>query len=221
MALEVARGSMVLLKNSGNLLPLDETKVKTIAVIGPDAYPAVPAEAAAQKPSRSTRSVISKASATVWEPRADRSLDEVSNSEFLTTPMANPLRRYFPMNLQGPVLVAPTAFRCGKAAGDPDHFSIRWTGYFVPQKSGDYKFFTSADDGVRLFIDDDTVIDDWQRHSRNRSIATPPLWKPGRPTRSVWNISKQSERPPLALASPGRRTPSAGKPRPSRRRPTQ
>src|ERR1700693_4324759 len=41
-ALEEARGSMVLLKNSGNLLPLNESKLKTIAVIGPDAYPAVP-----------------------------------------------------------------------------------------------------------------------------------------------------------------------------------
>ena len=31
---------MVLLKNDGNLLPLDKTKIKSIAVIGPDAYPA-------------------------------------------------------------------------------------------------------------------------------------------------------------------------------------
>ncbi len=42
VALEEARGSMVLLKNSGNLLPLDESKLKTVAVIGPDAFPAVP-----------------------------------------------------------------------------------------------------------------------------------------------------------------------------------
>src|ERR1700732_4256885 len=41
VALEEARGGMVLLKNAGNLLPLDETQLKTIAVIGPDAYPAV------------------------------------------------------------------------------------------------------------------------------------------------------------------------------------
>jgi len=32
---------MVLLKNSGNLLPLDKNKIKTIAVIGHNAYPAV------------------------------------------------------------------------------------------------------------------------------------------------------------------------------------
>src|SRR5260370_12385495 len=32
---------MVLLKNTGNILPLNENKLKTVAVIGPDAYPAV------------------------------------------------------------------------------------------------------------------------------------------------------------------------------------
>jgi beta-glucosidase len=42
VALQGAREAMVLLKNDGNLLPLDRQRVHTIAVIGPDAYPAVP-----------------------------------------------------------------------------------------------------------------------------------------------------------------------------------
>src|SRR5580700_5924582 len=42
VTLEAARAGMVLLKNDGNLLPLDKSKVRTIAIIGPDAYPAVP-----------------------------------------------------------------------------------------------------------------------------------------------------------------------------------
>src|SRR5438477_3980293 len=42
VALEAAREGMVLLKNDSSLLPLDKTKIKSIAVIGPDAYPAVP-----------------------------------------------------------------------------------------------------------------------------------------------------------------------------------
>ncbi len=33
---------MVLLKNDGNLLPLEKGKLRSIAVIGPDAYPAEP-----------------------------------------------------------------------------------------------------------------------------------------------------------------------------------
>ncbi len=48
--------------------------------------------------------------------------------------------------------------------GPVDHFSVRWTGYFVPRTDDDYKFYVSADDGVRLFINDERVIDDWQRH---------------------------------------------------------
>ncbi|MGA9670470.1 MAG: glycoside hydrolase family 3 C-terminal domain-containing protein [Terracidiphilus sp.] len=41
-ALQGAREGIVLLKNQGGLLPLDPNKVKTIAVIGPDAFPAIP-----------------------------------------------------------------------------------------------------------------------------------------------------------------------------------
>src|SRR5262249_5490993 len=42
VALQAARESMVLLKNEGPLLPLSARDIKSIAVIGPDAYPAVP-----------------------------------------------------------------------------------------------------------------------------------------------------------------------------------
>ncbi len=41
-ALEGARESLTLLKNEGHFLPLDAAKIKTIAVIGPIAWPAVP-----------------------------------------------------------------------------------------------------------------------------------------------------------------------------------
>src|SRR4029077_1326583 len=36
VALDEARGSMVLLRNQGGLRPLDSAKVRTIAVLGPD-----------------------------------------------------------------------------------------------------------------------------------------------------------------------------------------
>jgi beta-glucosidase len=42
VALRGALESITLLKNDGKLLPLDASKVKTIAVIGPDAWPAIP-----------------------------------------------------------------------------------------------------------------------------------------------------------------------------------
>jgi beta-glucosidase len=42
VALQGALESITLLKNDGQILPLDSSKIKTIAVIGPDAWPAVP-----------------------------------------------------------------------------------------------------------------------------------------------------------------------------------
>ncbi|MGA7258654.1 MAG: glycoside hydrolase family 3 C-terminal domain-containing protein [Terracidiphilus sp.] len=42
VALEGALESLTLLKNEGHLLPLDAAKIKTIAIVGPDAWPAVP-----------------------------------------------------------------------------------------------------------------------------------------------------------------------------------
>src|SRR5208282_5917254 len=41
LALEEALESITLLKNQENLLPLDSAKIKNIAVIGPNVYPAV------------------------------------------------------------------------------------------------------------------------------------------------------------------------------------
>ncbi len=41
VALQGARESITLLKNEGHLLPLDPAKIKTIAIIGPDAWPAI------------------------------------------------------------------------------------------------------------------------------------------------------------------------------------
>jgi beta-glucosidase len=42
IALDSAREGAVLLKNAGNLLPLDKSAVKTILIVGPDGYPGVP-----------------------------------------------------------------------------------------------------------------------------------------------------------------------------------
>ncbi len=42
IALQSARESAVLLKNDGNLLPLDKSRIKSILVVGPDAYPGYP-----------------------------------------------------------------------------------------------------------------------------------------------------------------------------------
>jgi hypothetical protein len=47
-------------------------------------------------------------------------------------------------------------------AGVPnDHFSIRYTGRLMIPQSGLYQFFVAADDGVRLWVGNDQLIDAW------------------------------------------------------------
>jgi beta-glucosidase len=50
-----------------------------------------------------------------------------------------------------------------------DHFSVRWTGAIRVAADGDYEFLCRHDDGVRLYVDDKLVIDNWKDQA-----ATPP-----------------------------------------------
>src|SRR2546422_6874091 len=47
------------------------------------------------------------------------------------------------------------------AAIGPDSFSVRWTGYVAPRYSQTYTFYTTSDDGVRLWINGQLVVDSW------------------------------------------------------------
>jgi predicted esterase len=71
-------------------------------------------------------------------------------------------------DLSSPVLSRADAainFDWGKsapAAGvDPSTFSVRWTGYVKPAFGETYTFYTTADDGVRLWVNGQKVIDRW------------------------------------------------------------
>jgi len=48
---------------------------------------------------------------------------------------------------------------------DPETFSARWTGQLQPLFSETYTFFTTTDDGVRLWIDNQLLIDNWTDHA--------------------------------------------------------
>ena len=43
-----------------------------------------------------------------------------------------------------------------------DNFSVRWEGQIKIDQSSTYTFYTISDDGVRLFIDDKIIINNWQ-----------------------------------------------------------
>ena len=184
VALEAARGGMVLLKNAGNLLPLDENKVKTIAVLGPEAYPAVPGGGGSSETKAfSAVSYLEGISnrlgikGNVLYAVDEPDFNEVfESSEFSTEPGGEVGLKgeYFSNEeLRGaPAMVRTDKhihFDWGEGSFAPnqpvDHFSVRWTGYFVPKVTANYTFFSSADDGVRLYIGDDAGIDDWQPHS--------------------------------------------------------
>jgi hypothetical protein len=42
-----------------------------------------------------------------------------------------------------------------------DHFTVRWTGAVQPLFSEPYTFYTTTDDGVRLWVDGQLIIDEW------------------------------------------------------------
>ena len=43
-----------------------------------------------------------------------------------------------------------------------DNFSVRWEGQIKIDQNSTYTFYTISDDGVRLFIDDKIIINNWQ-----------------------------------------------------------
>jgi hypothetical protein len=52
-----------------------------------------------------------------------------------------------------------------------DYFSARWTGKLLAPTSGTYTFATIGDDGVRLWINGQLVIDDWESHPATRNLS--------------------------------------------------
>lgn len=47
----------------------------------------------------------------------------------------------------------------------PDNFSVRWTGQIQALEAGTYTFTTTTDDGARLWVNNQLVIDKWRSQS--------------------------------------------------------
>ena len=60
---------------------------------------------------------------------------------------------------------ATVNFNWGNGSPDPgisaDHFTVRWTGAVQPPLGDTYTFYTTTDDGVRLWINERLIIDSW------------------------------------------------------------
>ncbi|MBZ5654548.1 MAG: glycoside hydrolase family 3 C-terminal domain-containing protein [Acidobacteriia bacterium] len=182
VALEAARSGMVLLKNDGNLLPLDKTRIKSIAVIGPDAYPApvVGGGSAGVRPFGAVSYLEGLAgylgsSATVYYDRGVPSLGELADATTFSTDAAGKepglnLEAFNNPSLSGPVAAHRTDqhINADHSLGDgvnQNDVSARWYGYFTPSSPGEHLFFVQGPGeggGYRLYVDDKLVVDTWE-----------------------------------------------------------
>jgi beta-glucosidase len=187
VSLEAARRSVVLLKNGGGLLPLDRAKIKRIAVIGPNATPAVfggsgsafvtPFHTVALLDaikSRAAQSGEGPALDVTYHPgvRQPTDMGILGRACF-----DGPVRRevFAGRELAGNAVESGAVDRIDMSldrepppapALGKENFSIRWTGTALAPKAGKYRIVTNTDDGVRVFLDQKKVIDDWREHSQ-------------------------------------------------------
>jgi len=53
-----------------------------------------------------------------------------------------------------------------------DTFSVRWTGKVLAKYTETYRFYTAADDGVRLWVNGQPLVNDWKDHLETESSGT-------------------------------------------------
>jgi beta-glucosidase len=196
VALDAAREGITLLKNEGNLLPLDKTKTKSVLVVGPTAYPAVPVGggSAAVEPFASTSfleglSNYSGGAVRVFYDRGLQSFADLAASTNFSTSVSNGppglMAEYFDnAELKGTPVVSRIEQHIDFGAGIrllfPDGtLSSRWTGYYTPTAVGSYDIFvqTTRERGgsYRLYVDDKLVLDNWTHMTALADYRTLPL----------------------------------------------
>jgi beta-glucosidase len=181
VALEAARQGITLLKNEADLLPLSKT-TKSIFVVGPTAYPAVPVGggSAEVQPFAATSLLeglinYRGSSVRVYYDRGLQSFADLATAtNFSTSPTSGPpglMAEYFDNpELKGTPVVSRIEqhidFGTGFRLLYPDGTSSsRWTGYYIPSDSGSFHVFVQTTREVggtyRLFVDDKLVLDNW------------------------------------------------------------
>jgi beta-glucosidase len=192
-ALAMARKSIVLLKNEANTLPLAKN-IRKIAVVGPAAadsvallgnYNGTPShrttilEGIQRKVGKKTKVVYKQGtgylSSDVFEPVE---LTAVMSSDGKPGLTAN----YFAgIGFEGEPLLTRLENEVNFDGYESDdiasglkakEISVRWTGDFLPTETKEYTFTLSGDDGFRLFIDDEPVIDQWYSRGEHSAEGT-------------------------------------------------
>jgi len=199
-ALEAAREGAVLLKNDSATLPLDKHSVKTIAVIGPDAYPANPVGGgsagvrpfAAVSILQGIAGELGPSVRTTWQ-RGVPDLSELAAFTNLTTTGAGGTSGLEAEYFSNPNLEGDPAFKRNDAhinfGASPNAGldasgmsypagvgSARWTGYYTAASSAAYDFFVESTGEVggfyRVSVDDKQILDSWKDARAMVGVAT-------------------------------------------------
>jgi beta-glucosidase len=182
VALDAALEGVVLLKNEGNLLPLNKDSLKSVLVVGPDAHPPVPVGGGSARvlPFQAVSFIqgisdyLGTAAQVYYTPGVP-SLAEMADATSFSSAAANGMpglqAEYFEKeDLQGQPFITDhqVHINFGAPAKNviPDQArSARWTGYFTPGAAGPYDLFVSStgEDGgyYRLYVDDKLILDHW------------------------------------------------------------
>jgi beta-glucosidase len=186
VALQVAREGIVLLKNENNILPINTKKIKSIAVIGPNA--AVARTGGGGSSQVNPIFSISPLAVLKHKLGKDVKINYAEGTKLLGETTALPASffylpgsdkhgargEYFAnKELKGkPAFTridSSINFNWGsgspKAGFNSDNFSVRWTFDLKPEKTGNYIMDVLSDDGVRLYLNNKLVISDWTNHS--------------------------------------------------------
>ena len=182
VALELAREGIVLLKNENDLLPLNPSKVKSVAVIGPNANSYISGGGSSYTFPFHSVSVldglknVGQDLQIVYAPGVPTLTETVVNATFFTevgSRIKGLKAEYFDnIRLKGAPArtVIDTIVNIGNGwhiaaenKGIPyDHCSMRWSGVVRPEKTANYRFIVRGFDGFRLKIGTEMVINEWK-----------------------------------------------------------
>lgn len=188
VALNLAREGVVMLKNRDNLLPLDPKKIKSIAVIGPNANAYISGGGSSYTFPFHSVSVLQGLKNMgndiniTYAPGVPTLTETVFNSIFYTEAGSDKrgLKAEYYSNIRlrdKPTnTTVDTVVNIGNGwhiasdnKGIPfDHCSMRWSGVVRPDKTTNYRFVVRGFDGFRLKVGEQMVINEW----RDQGITT-------------------------------------------------
>jgi beta-glucosidase len=193
-ARSAAEQGTVLLRNAGDLLPLDPATVRSIAVIGPgggrDALTGGGGSAAVEVPYVVTPffGIAKRAGGNVTVRYAQGALPPSGAlppvpPQYLKASEGGgrglTVQFYNNMTLSG----APVLTRVDSAVGanwrdqppapgvNANQWSAKWTGSITAPATGEYTFSLTSDDGSRLFVGGTQVIDNWREQGATTETA--------------------------------------------------